>query len=52
MYKDIYLQLEGPFSKEFRDGDSFWGLITAKEQEECLENLKQILSGDVDKFKK
>lgn len=29
MYEKIYYDLNGPFNKDYRDGDSFWGLITA-----------------------
>lgn len=24
MYESIYYDLKGPFSKDYRDGDSFW----------------------------
>jgi len=31
MYDEKYYILEGPFSKEFRDGDSWWAFLTSEE---------------------
>ena len=50
MNEERYLNIESPLKKEFRDADSFWGLITASEVEGCLEKLTKILEGDVPAF--
>jgi len=38
---DIYLDMEGPFKQEFRDGDSTWSLATPEELKQGLDWLRR-----------
>ena len=40
-YGDNYLDLDGPFSEQWRHGDSLFALLTREELEQGLESLQR-----------